>query len=185
ATGVDLHMWSSAYCSGCLTRFLPRDRQFARSLMASLGQDENAVARLLERVNGLQAEHQALTDGINAWIESEPASADTLFRRQAGERFLRCWRAGIEPRLGLEESAAGPSWRATPGAQTLDLAGDPISDLPVLPGQAAFAHVHSLNLSELGLGLELLERFLVSFEHVRELNLSRNGLDTLPQALGE
>ncbi|PAA31962.1 hypothetical protein CJU73_02765 [Pseudomonas fragi] len=185
ASGVDMHKWSSAYCSGCLTRFMPEDRLFARSVMDRLAQGESAVTQLLERVNGLQAEHQALTEGINAWINLEPASADTLFRRQAGEKLHRCWRDGIKPRLELEEPAAGPSWRTTPSVQTLDLTVDPVRDLPVLPGKAAFAHVHGLNLSELRLGVETLERFLASFEFVRELNLSRNGLSSLPQALGE
>ena len=185
ALAVDVEKWSVAYCTGCLTRFMPRDVQFASRAIAALATDEGALAGLFGRVNTLHAEQRVLSAGVQAWLSRDPFIAHDLFHRQVAEKIQRCWSLGVARRLGLEGVSAGPSWRVSQHPVELDLSGGVLSDLPALPGHEAFAHVHRLNVSELGAPLEVLERFLASFSQVRELNLSRNGLTALPLNLSE
>ena len=184
ACHVDVPAWSVAYTSACLTRFMPRDPQFASRALTRLLVTEDALAPLLTRVNGLHAEKRALDEGLQAWLSQNPVTAHTLFHRQVVDKIEHCWSLGVARRLGLEEAGAGPSWRTGPRPVALDLSGGLLTDLPVLPGEA-FTHVDRLDLSELGIGVEVLERFVPSFTRVKELNLSRNGLTSLPAALSD
>ena len=182
---VDLEKWTIAYCTGCLTRFMPHDRLFASTVITRWSLGEQAVAELMRRVNGLHEEHYRFAEALEAWVSQDPETTQTLLRRQAADKIQRCWRAGISPRLGLEDAGAGPSWRVSTVNQELDLADEIISSLPPVPGGQAFAHVHRLNLSELEVAVEEMDRFLQAFGQLRELDLSRNGLDLLPNALGD
>lgn len=182
---VDVEKWSVAYCTGCLTRFMPRDSQFASRAIALLAPGEGALAGLFGRVNSMHAEHRLLGAGVQAWLSRDPSTAHELFHRQVAEKIQRCWSLGVARRLGLEDVSAGPSWRVSQHPVELDLSGGVLSDLPALPGHEAFAHVHRLNMSELGVPAEVLERFLASFTRVHQLNLSRNGLTELPHSLSE
>lgn len=179
---MDVEQWVAGYCQGCLKRFIPHNPSIADMLVAQFALREQGMTELFGRVNALHEEHQALNVGLDAWINSRLLTADVFFRRQVVDKIRHCWSLDISRRLGLESVIAGPSWRQSSNAGHLDLSGGTLHDLPLLPDQA-FAHVQHLDLNNLGVPLEALDRFLGSFANVQVLNLSRNGLTSLPTSL--
>ena len=179
---MDVEQWIAGYCQGCLKRFIPHNQPFAERVVAQFALREQGMTELFGRVNTLHEENQALNVALDAWLSSRPLTADVFFRRQVVDKIQHCWSLGISRRLGFETVSAGPSWRHISNAGHLDLSGGRLEELPQLP-ESGFAHVQHLDLNNLGMPLDVLDRFLGSFANVHVLNLSRNGLTSLPTVL--
>ena len=179
---MDMEQWIAGYCQGCLKRFIPHNQPFADRVVAQLTLREQGMTDLFARVNAFHEESRALNAALDAWQNNRLLNADVFFRRQVVDKIQHCWSLGISRRLGFDAVSPGPSWRQASHAGHLDLSGGRLHDLPVLP-EHGFAHVQHLDLNNLGMPLEVLDRFLGSFANVQALNLSRNGLTSLPNVL--
>ena len=179
---VDMEQWMAQYCQGCLRKFSHQDQSFFDRVFAQATLRNQGLAELFRQINRLHEEHQALMAAVEAWANKRLLSADIFFRRLLADKFQQCWRAGITARLGVEELTAGPSWRRDSRAGALDISDAVVSDLPQLPA-SAFAHVEHLDMSNLSVPPDEVDRFLRSFANIQTLNLSRNNLTSLPSAL--
>lgn len=181
---MDAQQWIADYCRGCIKRFVPQDVHFRDTVLTQYAGRYQALPDLLVRVNALHAEQEALTVAIDRWIDKQPPTADMFFRRQVADRLQQCWSQGVAARLEVQEASPGPSWRQASRSGSLDLSGGGVHDLPALPANG-FGHVHSLDMSNLRVPHDELDRFLGVFTHVKTLTLSRSNLTSLPAALGE
>lgn len=181
---LDVSQWITDYCRGSIKQFVPHDLQFRDTVMAQYDSKGQALSELLVRVNTLHTEHRALVLALDVWIHKQPMTADMFFRRQAADRLRHCWSQGVAARLELDDVSPGPSWRRNSKGGYLDISGGGVHDLPQLPANA-FGHVYCLDMSNLSVPLDELDRFLGAFTHVETLNLSHDRLTSLPVALGE
>ena len=181
---LDLSQWITDYCRGSIKQFVPHDLQFRDMVMAQYASQGQGLSELLVRVNTLHAEHRALNLALDVWIHKQPTTADMFFRRQAADRLRHCWSQGVASRLELDDVSPGPSWRRNSKGGYLDISGGGVHDLPQLPANA-FGHVYCLDMSNLSVPLDELDRFLGAFTHVETLNLSHDRLTSLPVALAE
>ena len=181
---LDSQQWVVQYCRGCLKRFTQQNPQVFDGVFEQAKLTEQGLVGLFGQVNALHDEYRMLMQGLDAWTNQTPLSTEEFFRRNTADKIQRSWRLSIATRLGVEELAAGPSWLPATNAGNLYLSGGLVSDLPALPA-SALAHVEHLDMSNLTAPLDELDRFLRSFINVKTLNLGRNGLTSLPVALGE
>ena len=181
---LDLSQWITDYCRGSIKQFVPHDLQLRDMLTAQYASKGQGLPELLVRVNTLHAEHRALNLALDVWVHKQPMTADMFFRRQAADRLRHCWSQGVASRLELDDASPGPSWRRNSKGGYLDISGGGVHDLPQLPANA-FGHVYCLDMSNLSVPLDELDRFLGAFTHVETLNLSHDRLTSLPVALAE
>lgn len=179
---VDIEQWMVQYCQGCLRQFSHQDLYFYDRVFAQTTLRGQGLPELFRQINALHEEHQALMAAVESWTNKRPLSADIFFRRLMADKIQHCWRGGLVARLGVEELTAGPSWRRDSRASALDISGGVVSDLPQLPA-SAFTHVEHLEISNLSVPYDEIDRFLGSFANIQTLNMSRNNLTSLPTAL--
>ena len=180
----DLEQWTVQYCQGCLKRFTLQDQTLFDRVLAQSAIKGQGLPELFRQINALHEEHQGLMAAVEAWTNKRPMTTDMFFRRLIADKIQHCWRSGISARLGVEELIAGPAWRRSSSAGLLDISGGVVSDLPRLPASTV-AHVEHLDMGNLSVPQDEVDRFLGSFANVRTLNLSRNNLTSLPATLSE
>jgi len=153
------------------------DAQAVERIDAWLAQGMTALeieARLIQ----WQQQQTQLIKHLNDWIDvpavrSRQGWVGAVDRRRAADQLLECWRATLRD---------VPAAEGAPTDAVLDFTGLIIGDLPALP--VKFEQVGALDLSGVGL-TESSDAFLRSFPRLRSLTLNRNGLGTLPEAVGQ
>lgn len=153
------------------------DTQAVERIDAWLAQGMTALeieARLVE----WQQQQTQLIKHLNDWIDvpavrSRQGWVSAVDRRRAADQLLECWRATLRD---------VPAAEGAPTDAVLDFTGLIIGDLPALP--VTFEQIGALDLSGVGL-TESSDAFLHSFPRLRSLTLNRNGLGTLPEAVGQ
>lgn len=130
---------------------------------------------LRTQLEALQVEYQTLETTLDSWTQAmveDPMRQGA--RRMAMTRILYCWRrltarafSGNGETLGYE----------------LDLNHLAIGDLPEV--EADFDHVVTLNAKGMSLGAENISAFLGKFRRLQSLDLANNGLQTMPDAIGQ
>ena len=180
----DLQQWLAQYCQGCLRRFTDQDQLFFEMVLAQSALKEQGFAELFNQLNRLHEEQRALVDALDTWLNQRPMALDLFFRRHTADRIQNCWKLNIAARLGMEDQAAGAAWRRNSNSGVLEVSAGVVGDLPQLPA-SAFAHVEHLDMSNLSVPLNEVDRFLAAFTNVQTLDLSRNGMTALPAALSD
>jgi len=124
-----------------------------------------------------EAQHQALIETLNTWIEHPPHQVgdlrtatwvSALERRRAADKLLTCWREN------LRGAAADVDY-------ILDFSSTPLGSFPPLTGD--FTHVGTLRLNRVYLSEQGLKGFVESFSHIHTLELDFNQLAHLPDSL--
>lgn len=135
---------------------------------AFLGLEQSSDADVLQRLTALGREFDQLETGLTEW-STEPGSGFSQARRRVAHSIKAAWR-----RTSAQAYAAD----GTPIGYSLDLADEPIGQLPMIT--ANMDHVGSLRLSRMGLTDDSME-FLRSFGGLRWLKLNGNALTRLPE----
>jgi Leucine-rich repeat (LRR) protein len=189
------------YCQVTLQNTLDTGSELSATALRQLKAEGQSGRALLDHVNGLRQDRQALFEPLYAWQERSPmVDGRPVDRRgrEAAARLIRdCWRDGLRARFGEAQNAVapqprpGPSTRPVPAIEpaastTLDLSGSPLGDLPRLPllSTTGFTHVQALIMPDVMVSVDDVSQFLRSFTEVRTLDLSRNQLVDLPATLG-
>lgn len=201
AHSLDTDQLLRRYCQGSLQNAMDSGSELSAIALRKLTAEGFSGRALLDHVNGVRQDRQALLQQLEAWqARSTVANGRTVGRqdREVAARTIReCWQEGLRARYGdtpkTPEPQPGPS-HARPGLpsviadiSTLDLSAAPLGVLPELPtlSNSSFAHVHTLNLPEVLVTADDLGPFLRHFTEVRELDLSRNELFDIPSTLSD
>ncbi|MDR6711697.1 hypothetical protein J2W83_001291 [Pseudomonas hunanensis] len=114
--------------------------------------------------NYLQEQLGSLRQALHAWAHEPVGVAQAYRRRQVASRIRRSWRR-------KQQNAEGE--------YILEIDGERVGLLPVLPAGLEFPHVTQLRLRRMGLvGLEA--DFLARFTGLRQLDLRDNQLTSIP-----
>ncbi|SEM48715.1 Leucine rich repeat-containing protein [Pseudomonas sp. ok272] len=127
------------------------------------------------RLNQWQQQHEALTRGLNDWIDVRSYREgddwiSAVSRRRAADRILACWRESLRPAARTRRTM-------------LDISELTVGELPELP--RVFDHVTRLDVSGVRLSAEGSNEFFRSFTHLEHLTINGNGLSALPESLSE
>ena len=184
---VDEPQMVADYCRDRLASLAPQDFSFASDALARFNADGVTGTALLERVDALHQQHNALNLTLDRWqsipVRVEGQEVQVQHREVIADRVRECARNSLRGLYAPGEPVAGPSW-AAPGlaSEGLDMTGvGPLGDLPAL-GDMVFAHIRRLNLAGSRLTTVQVNDFLRAFPQLRTLQLSANGLTELPQA---
>nr|WP_180205439.1 NEL-type E3 ubiquitin ligase domain-containing protein [Pseudomonas sp. SbOxS1]NYU05538.1 hypothetical protein [Pseudomonas sp. SbOxS1] len=176
------------YCSRRLASLMPEDYSFASDALARFNADGVTGTALLDRVDALHQQHNALNLALDSWqntpVRVEGEQVDVHSREVIARNLRECARNSLRAQYAPDEPVAGPS-RASARSDSgvLDMTGfGAIGDLPAL-GDTVFAHIRRLNLGGSRLTSAQVNDFLRAFPQLRTLELSANRLTELPQAL--
>ncbi|MGC7839247.1 NEL-type E3 ubiquitin ligase domain-containing protein [Pseudomonas wayambapalatensis] len=122
---------------------------------------------LWEHYSRLQQQLGRLRQGLEQWRGQRTGPLDALRRRRVAAAIRRSWRRK------LTDSADD---------YVLELDGEVLDSLPVLPVGIDFGHVRRLRLRNMGLQ-RVEDDFLSRFSNLVELDLSGNRLATIPSGV--
>lgn len=144
---------------------------------------------LLDKVEALRKEHQALDTTLADWqgragVRVEGELLRSHHRTELTNKIRDCWRNALIEEYGPSPRSSGSSFgTGSPSSTTLDLSGfGVLGDLPEL-GEIVFQHINCLKLSGAKLSATQMNAFLLRFPNLKELQLHENRLTELPQAL--
>ncbi|WP_415760380.1 NEL-type E3 ubiquitin ligase domain-containing protein [Pseudomonas sp. LT1P18] len=198
---LDTEHMLDRYCQDTLQNVMDSGSELSAAALRQLKAEGLSGRALLDHVNGVRQDRQALFEPLYAWQERSPMVGGRPVDRRGREtaaRFIReCWREGLRARYSgaqdvpVPQPQPGPSARPTPAIETadsatLDLSGAPLGDLPELPALSTtgFTHVQTLKMPDVTVSVDDFSQFLRNFTEVRTLDLSRNQLFDLPSTLG-
>lgn len=122
---------------------------------------------LWEHYSRLQQQLGQLRQGLEQWRGQWTGPLDALRRRRVAAAIRRSWRRK------LTDSADD---------YVLELDGEVLDSLPMLPAGIDFGHVRRLRLRNMGLQ-QIEDDFLSRFSNLVELDLSGNQLATIPSGV--
>lgn len=131
----------------------------------------NLVAERVDpwtRYEALHRQWMALREALATWRFGYGNMLDLLRRSRVINVIRRCWRRKLR--------------RRTDGSYALEISGELVGSLPVLPADITFEHVTRLALRDMG--LESVDAdFLRRFPNLTELDLRSNRLLSIPPGL--
>lgn len=201
---LDSEQMLDQYCRDTLQNAMNSSNELSGTALKQLKSEGLSGGALLDHVNGVRQDRQALYQLLEAWqaraARVNGRLVDPRGREIAARLIRECWRSGLRKRLGGAQdtpvasvpSQPGPSSRPTSAVRilessTLDLSGAPLGDLPELPTSAAvyLNHVQALKMPNVLASVDDISLFLRNFTDVRELDLSRNQLFDVPSSLSD
>ncbi|WP_166222839.1 NEL-type E3 ubiquitin ligase domain-containing protein [Pseudomonas atagonensis] len=198
---LDAEHMLDRYAQDTLQGAMASGGELSASALRKLKAEGLSGRALLDHINGVREDAQALQQHLTAWQERSALvngrQVNPRARLAAAREIRGCWRGGLRQRYGEVQRASdlapqpGPSTApprlamALLDSSTLDLWGEPLGDLPELPtlSTIGFNHVTRLNLPEVMASADGFNRFLQHFTEVRALDLSRNQLLDIPSSL--
>lgn len=144
-----------------------------------LSGDGLSALQIQDRLVAWERQQREWIQTLNEWLDIRGVRDNgrwisAVDRRRAADRLLTSWR------YTLRERPLSPTPQ---GLDQIDLSGLTLGDLPTLPGP--LAHVSNLNLSGVMITDQGSNGFLRTFSHIDSLTLDNNGLNVLPDAVGE
>lgn len=200
---LDVDTMLDRYSQGALQVAINCDSELAVTALRQLKAEGLSGRALLDHVNGVRHDQQALSRQMMVWQEHSATvngrPVDARGRETAARLIRECWRSGLLRRYGktgelpISADLAPGSSISQPlpvieldSAATLDLSGTALGNLPDLSvlQSSGFAHVQTLKMADVMAPVDNLGQFLQHFSELRSLDLRSNQLFDLPSTLG-